>query len=594
MTKSSGFTLVETLVGTAIFVVLVLAVYDAYQAVYQVISDSRYKIAAIDLANEQLELARNLPYNSIGIVGGLPAGLLTHSQAITRDAATYTVITTVRNVDDPFDGIFPTDISPDDYKLVQVEVDCPLCNNYQPVILTTQIAPKYLETAASNGALIVNVFDANGKPVPQASVTLTNSTGTSTITINDVTNNSGVLQEVDVPPATNAWHIVVTKPGYSTDGTYTASVSNPNPTPPDATVLDQQVTNTSFSIDHTSTVNIHTVNETCNPVGSVAFSMQGAKTIGTNPFVYKYSQNLSTSGSGTLSLTNMEWDSYNLTLTDPSVELIGTNPLLPLAVAPGSSQNVQLIVEPKNPDTLLVTIKDSSTGLPISNASVTLENNSGVAIANLITGQGFFSQTDWSGGSGQATSTTGSMTNQYLSSDGNIAVNAPVGGLTLRQSLGVYQSDGNLTSSTFDTGGASNFGNITWSPYDQPTTTGPTDVQFQIATNNDGGTWNFLGPDGTSGTYYNLANTNINSVNNGNRYVRYKLFLHTDDTTATPNIANIAFTFTTSCAPPGQVSFSTLSSGGYFLQVSATGYQTQTVPVSVGSAWQSATVTLSP
>jgi hypothetical protein len=591
MNKSLGFTLVETLVGTAIFVVLVLAVYDAYQAVYHVISDSRYKIAAIDLANEQIELARNLPYNSVGIIGGLPAGLLTHSQSITRDAATYTVVTTVRSVDDPFDGTFPTDTSPDDYKLVQVEVDCPLCNNYQPVILTTQIAPKYLETAASNGALIVNVFDANGKPVPQANVTLTNSSGTSTITVNDVTNNSGVLQEVDVPPAANAWHIVVTKPGYSTDGTYTVSGGNPHPAPGDATVLDQQVTNTSFAIDQTSTMNVSSVNETCTPVNNVAFSMQGAKTIGTSPIVYKYSQNLNTGSSGTLALSNMEWDSYNLTLTDPSVELIGTNPLLPLALAPGSSQNVALIVEPKNPDTILVTVKDSSTGLPISNASVTLENSGGTALANLITGQGFFSQTDWSGGSGQATST---VANQYLSSDGNIAVNAPIGGLTLRKSLGVYVSDGNLTSSTFDTGGASNFGNIVWSPYDQPTTTGPTDVQFQLATNNDGGTWNYLGPDGTASTYYTTADTNINAVNNGNRYLRYKLFLHTDDTTTTPNIANIAFTFTTSCAPPGQVSFSSLSSGNYNLQVSATGYQTQTVPVTVSSSWQSATVTLSP
>src|SRR5579872_5307962 len=73
--KYSGFTLVETLIGVSIFVVLVVAVYSAYTAVYDVIADSRFKISAIDLANEQLELARNVPYGSVGVVGGLPAGV---------------------------------------------------------------------------------------------------------------------------------------------------------------------------------------------------------------------------------------------------------------------------------------------------------------------------------------------------------------------------------------------------------------------------------------------------------------------------------------------------------------------------------------
>jgi hypothetical protein len=249
------------------------------------------------------------------------------------------------------------------------------------------------------------------------------------------------------------------------------------------------------------------------------------------------------------------------------------------------------MVEPKNPDTILVTVKDSSTGLPISNASVELLDTNNNPIANLLTGQGFFSQTDWSGGSGQATST---VSNQYFSSDGNISVNAPVGGLTLRKSLGVYVTSGTLTSSTFNTAGASNFGNLIWSPMDQPTSTGATSVQFQIATNNDGGTWNYLGPDGTASTYYTTANTNINPINNGDQYLRYKLYLSTANTGVTPNIANIAFTFTTSCEPPGQVSFSAVSTGSYSIQVSAAGYQTQTVPVTVNSSWMSVPVTLLP
>jgi hypothetical protein len=319
--------------------------------------------------------------------------------------------------------------------------------------------------------------------------------------------------------------------------------------------------------------------------------MNGSKTIGTSPVIYKYNQNLNSGSTGTLNLSNMEWDSYTLTLNDPTYELIGANPLLPVAVAPGSAQNVQLIVEPKNPDSVLVTVKDSSTGLPISGATVELLTSGNAVAATRITGQGFFSQTDWSGGSGQATS---SDLTKYFSSDGNVVVTNPIGGVTLRSSLGQYVTDGSLVSSTFDTSGSSNFGNLVWSPQDQATSTGSSAIRFQIATNNDGGTWNFYGPDGTASTYYTLANTNIASLNNGNRYFRYKLFLHTADTTRTPNISDVAFTFTSACAPPGQVSFSNLGSGSYSIQITASGYQTATVPITVNSAWQNVSVTLLP
>lgn len=592
--SGAGFTLVELIVGVTVFTVLIVAVYGSYQTVYNVVATSRSKISAVDLANEEMELIRNLPYASVGISGGIPNGVLTHSQTIVRDGATFVVLITVRNIDDPFDGTLggtPNDLSPADSKLVEVEIDCALCKNFKPVITDDRVAPKNLETASTNGALFVKAFDANGNPVKDAAVHIVNAKVTPTITIDDVTDNGGLLEVVDAPPGQKAYQITVTKSGYTTDMTYATSSSNLNPTKPNATVLLQQVTAISFIIDKLSSAIISSTDETCNAVSGVTFNLTGSKTIGSNPVIYKYNQNLSTNGSGLLSLSNMEWDSYTFTLTDSTRELIGTNPLSLLTISPNSSQNVSLVVQTKSPDTVLATIKDSTTGLPISDATVELLSSGGAVLATRITGKGFVNQTDWSGGSGQATT---SDSTKYLSSDGNITVNSPVGDAKLRSSLGQYQSDGSLISSSFDTGEASNFGNIIWSPQDQATSTGGSAVSFQIATNNDGGTWNFTGPDGTGGTYYSLANTNITSVNNGNRYIRYKMFLHTDDTNVTPNISDVAITFTTFCAPPGQVFFSGLSSGNYSIQVSKTGYETQTVPLTINSAWQATQVILLP
>lgn len=588
---NKGFTFVELIVGVAVFAFIIISVYNAYRGIFDVVYASRAKIEAISIINEQLEIVRNLPYSDVGILSGIPRGKLDHIQTINRDKYTYTVTTTVRNIDDPFDGTLggsPNDLSPADFKLVEIDITCTDCRvNFPEMIVTTRVAPKNLETASTNGALFVKVFDANGNPVPDANVHIENNQVIPNIVIDDVTNASGLLQIVDAPPGVNAYEITVTKSGYSTDQTLVVSVGNPNPVKPHATVVLQQVTQISFVIDRLSTFNISSVDDVCSPVGSMDFSLSGSKLIGT-PSLLKYSQNQSTNGSGLLTLANIEWDIYSFANIDALYDLVGINPISPVTIAPNSNQSVQLVVSPKNPRTLLVTVKDGLTGLPLSGVTARLENGGAVDVTK-ITGQGFMGQTDWSGGGGQATSTDPTM---YLSSDGNIENSDPVGDIQLKSILGSYVLTGVITSSSFDTGSASNFQQLFWNPTAQPIQTGTPDIRVQIATNNDGATWNFAGPDGTAGTYYTVANQNINSINNGNRYLRYKIFFDTVIDAFTPNISDISFTFTTLCTPPGQVSYQGLPSGDYMLHLSKAGYQSQDINVPLNTSWQSIEVTL--
>ena len=247
-------------------------------------------------------------------------------------------------------------------------------------------------------------------------------------------------------------------------------------------------------------------------------------------------------------------------------------------------------MSPKNSKTLLITVKDGATSLPLSGVTVELEGSSGYDVTK-ITGVGFIGQTDWSGGSGQATSTD---VTQYLSSDGNIETQDPVGDIELKKFFGDYSTSGTLTSSSFDTGSASNFQSVIWNPTSQPVAVGTPNIRVQIATNNDGGTWDYLGPDGTTGTYYTMSNQNIFSGSSGNRYVRYKVYFDTASTTSTPNLSDISFTFTSNCTPPGQVWFQGLSTGSYTIHLSKTGYASQDINISIDSAWQSQDVTLIP
>jgi prepilin-type N-terminal cleavage/methylation domain-containing protein len=581
---NKGFTLVEVLVAVAVFSLVATTLYQSYATLMSLVSSAQTKLTATDLVNEQLEIVRNLPYAQVGLIGGIPAGVLNPVNVYVRNGTTFYATTTIRNIIDPFDG--GTDA---DYKMVEIDIGCPSCQNFSEMDVTTRVSPLGLETASTNGALFIKVFDGNGQPVVGANVNVTNTAVTPNVSINDVTDVNGMLEIVDAPPSNNSYHIVVTKSGYTSDQTYPVTVSNPNPAKPDATVAVQQITQISFSIDKVSTLNISAVTSTCTPAPNLSFTLTGSKLIGTSPNIYKYNQTLSLNSSGQVTIPNFEWDTYSLTLNGSSYWLAGANPILPFAVLPNSTQNVQLVVTSDTPDILLVTVNDGNSGLPLSGATVSL---TGTGYSNtFVTGLGSISQTDWSGGAGQ-----GSVGNPsaYYSSDGNISVNSPVGDLTLNNILGSYAPSGNLTSSTFDTGTTSNFSQITWDPLSQPPQTGSPNVQFQVASNNDNTTWNFVGPDGTSGTYYDTTNNNISSSNANTRYFRYKVFLSTASTTYTPDISDVALTFTSGCIPPGQVVFTELPAGTYSISVSKTGYTTYTGSVTVGSSWQQTQVNLGP
>ncbi len=591
----AGYTLLEVLIAMLILALVSVALFQSYGSIVTVIKAARVKSIATNLANEQFEIARNLPFDAVGIVNGIPPGLLVHEQTVPRDGFNFEVITTIRNVDDPFDGTIGSttnkDLAPADYRLVEINIGCATCvPPLLPITLTSTIGPRNLETTSNNGALFVNVFDATGLPVVGADVHIENNTLTPPIIIDDITNAKGELQIVDVPPGAGAYAISVSKSGYSSERTYpTGDPDNPNPVKQDATVAIQELTNTSFAIDVTSALNVTSSNNTCEAIGDIDFKLSGTKLIGTSPDILKYTSNNATNAQGTLNVPILEWDAYALSLTDAGYDLAGSIPSLPLALNPGVSQDMRLIAVPKNPKGLLVTVKDTATGLPISSADVSL--SAGPLFQVATTGRGFLSQTDWSGGSGQADFIDKT---RYLSSNGNVDTTSSPGDLYLSFFAGEYQPNGTLISSSFDTGAESNFAQLSWEPQSQPQDTGADSVKLQLATNTDNATWNFIGPDGTAGTYYTLADKNISSAHNGNRYLRYQLYMNSASTTFTPTVSDITFTFSSDCIPSGQTFFSGLSTNDYTLTVEKSGYQIYSGTVTVAAPWQEAVVNLTP
>ena len=521
---------------------------------------------------------RNLPYSSVGTINGNPPGNLqdqSNPSTTTIEGITYRIYYEVTYIDDPADGtiLLGTDPKPDDYKQVKMFIQNSGTN--QTTTFITNVSPKGLESLNNAGALLIKVFDANGQPISGASIQIDNMVLNPDLHLTRSSDATGQWIEVALPASANSYHITVTKAGYSTDQTYPITVQNPNPTKPDATIVNGVVTQVSFSIDLLSNLNIKTLDQTCQPISGVGVNVQGAKLIGTNPNVYKFNQNF-TSAAGLIGLTNIEWDTYTPTLlTGQSVMVYGTSPIQQITVLPGTTQTFTLILGPATTNSILIIVKDAGTNTALEGASVHLQKGGSVPQDYYgTTGGSVWNQADWTGGGGQA---NWSNTSKYFSDDGNVDINSVPTGLRLLKVTGRYVASGSLESSTFDTGAASNFTTLTWQPTSQ---SAGTTLKFQVASNTDNATWNYKGPDGTSSTYYTVSGTTINlgKHDSDDGYIRYKAFLSTTDDKNTPVLTSIAANYVSGCFTPGQVVFPDLTSGNnYTLYVSLAGYTTQTI-----------------
>lgn len=383
--QGGGQTLIGVLVAIAILSILSQAILTVAGTSLKLVSFNRARITARHLAQEKIEFIRNLPFDDVGTAGGIPSGPLPQQETIVRNKLNYTVKTEIIYIDDPFDGTqggIPDDSLATDYKRVRVEVSWSgtAPSRTGPVVAITDIAPKGIETTAGGGTLSIIVFDASGEPVPQATVIIVANSLVPPIDITTSTGDNGRVIRPGMPVCDSCYEITVTKSGFSSERTYSVSeVANPNK--PHQTILDGQLTEIGFSIDRVSSLAISTLQGRENnfaPLGNVSFQFRGQKTIGTDTDdqpVYKYDQILTTNSSGTLSLSDLEWDNYQVILQPASpYDISGTNPLQPLSVLPNTSPSLVIALSGDTTNSLLVALVDTS-GTPVASSTAILSDS---------------------------------------------------------------------------------------------------------------------------------------------------------------------------------------------------------------------------
>lgn len=387
--KRKGFTIIEALVFLFIFVVTVLSFYNTIVSGVVGMVNAKAKIGATKVANEQLEMIRNIEYENIALTTDIPAGIIENNRQISRGNTTYYINTNIHTIDDAFDGVGVADNRPDDYKEAVVRVFWENGNVDKSILAKGIFIPPGIEEVHSGGVLKVKVIDTLNQPISGAKVVITNSENG--VTKTDFTNTEGYILLTQVPESIQKYKITVTKNDY-----YTVHSYDPNPISPympvevHGTVLDGNYNESSLVTDKLASFKIKTKDISGNNAAGIEFELTGGKlkghTLVVPPAVaenlYEFEDtSLTTNTDGEKEFDDMSYGSYffkfkNLPTKYEFIKVknaISKNNQFDIA---STNSEVEVFFADKEVNSLLVRVVDKNTLLPIDNEDVNLKNSS--------------------------------------------------------------------------------------------------------------------------------------------------------------------------------------------------------------------------
>lgn len=385
---------IGVIIAVAIFLILSQAIVSLVFSAYDLVVFTRSRTTARFIAEEKIETVRTMDYDDVGTVGGIPAGIIEPTEVIVRNSLPYTINTRIDNIDDAYDGSGAADNNPVDYKRIQVEVRWGgegTLSRANSINVMTDISSQN-DIAQGGGILDITVTDSNGAPVPLAEIHIEAPSLVPPVDTTLIADINGNLVVPGSEACTTCYQISATKTGFSTDRTYGAP-DVVNPINPHVTVVDNQISNVNLSIDQTGSLTINSTNSRelgFTPLANQQFILRGEKIIGTDEtgtLIYKYAEVVTTNGSGTLALANMEWDAYHIFIpTGVGWDVSGVNPLEPIILNPGGSVTADFSSNTGSANRLLVTFQDG-TLTPLASVSATLKRNTGGFEETLTSGE---------------------------------------------------------------------------------------------------------------------------------------------------------------------------------------------------------------
>lgn len=386
--KKSGFTIIEALVVLFIFALITTTFYSVFTVGTKYIIESKNRLGALAVANEKMEIIRNLKYENIGVMGGEIEGNIPHEEDVIENTRSYHVHTLVEYVQDSFDGVFPADTAPEDYKKVTITVSW---NNggisKGEVELISRFVPSGLEVAnAGDGILSINIFSdqPGGTGISETNVHIYNpDTGLNTDKETDAS-GSVTFMGSNVKNSIQKYEITITKSGYETVNTMPSyPTTSYNPTDVHASVVIGTINVANIVQNKLANLKISTSDYLGQPLPNVNFSIVGGRRMGTDfayPYdpIYNFNTSTNTGTTGEKDFETVSPGQYLITLPESvtnTYEVIGEYPISSFSLFSDQNLDFEIKLANKSQTSLMLkVISDETSNPPVSGAEVKLTN----------------------------------------------------------------------------------------------------------------------------------------------------------------------------------------------------------------------------
>ncbi len=350
-----GFSFVDVVVGSALILIIFLSLITLLHTSLLVASVAKARAGATGVANTAMEYVRSLPYDSVGTVGGIPAGVIPQYATTTLNGISYGVRTFVEYVDDSADGTGGSDTNSitTDYKRIKIAVTYTVRGKPYQINQVSSYSPSSIETTTNGGTLKVQVVNATGVVIPGATVRVVNTSILPTVDVTTFTDVTGVVLLGGAATSTE-YQVYVSKAGYSSAQTYVRDATNQNPTPGYLTVVKNVTTTSTFAIDFLADLTIRTFRAVAATSTTHTFQDASKLAVQTNTAVSGNTLHLATDVSGyvgsgaarSVAVTPVylsAWTTASTTLSTPGSTSArvhvtdGSSTLLPDSAVPGNS-----------------------------------------------------------------------------------------------------------------------------------------------------------------------------------------------------------------------------------------------------------------
>ncbi len=244
--QQAGFSIVEVLMAAVLMVVGLIALAQFLSSASSRVVQDDIRSVLHQVANEEMERIRGLPYEDVGVEGGTVDGVLAPTEDREVDGVAIRVDRSVLYQTDPtYEGPYYAN-----YRRVSVTVTA-LDADGDPGAIAPFRMTSYVAGGASGGAIMVRVQDASGAPVEDAYFTIVNSVkGINYVAGDQLTDDTGTMlvPGLTVDPDGN-YVVTASKAGYSTD------------VAEDFPVLEAGLQEVVLTIDRWSSMNVHVIND---------------------------------------------------------------------------------------------------------------------------------------------------------------------------------------------------------------------------------------------------------------------------------------------------------------------------------------------